>query len=59
MTNEELLGQILKLSQLLRQYSEISTQVAQQTDAKIKALELEVQALRFSIDWEARMRSEE
>jgi hypothetical protein len=59
MTNDELLGEVLKLSQLMRQYSEISTQFAKQTDAKIKSLELEIQALRFSIDWEARMRSEE
>ena len=59
MTNDELLGEVLKLSQLMRQYSEITTQFAKQTDAKIKSLELEIQALRFSIDWEARMRSEE
>jgi hypothetical protein len=59
MTNDELLAEVLKLSQLMRQYSEITTQFAKQTDAKIKALELEVQALRFSIDWDASMRAEE
>jgi hypothetical protein len=59
MTNDELLGQVLKLTQLTRQYFEISTQFAQQTDAKIRSLELEIEALRFSMDWEARMRAEE
>ena len=59
MTNDELLVEVLKLSQLMRQYSELSTQFAKQTDAKIKALELEIQALRFSIDWESRMGAEE
>ena len=33
--------------------------VNNQADAKIKALELETQALRFSLDWESRMRAEE
>ncbi len=59
MTNEELLAELVKLSQLIRQHVEISTQFAKQTDAKIKALELETQALRFSLDWETRMRAEE
>jgi hypothetical protein len=59
MTNDELLAEVVKLSQLMRQYSEITTQFAKQTDAKIKSLELEIQALRFSIDWDTRMRAEE
>ena len=59
MTNDELLADVLKLSQLIRQYAEISTQFAKQTDAKIKALEVEIQALRFSGDFVARMRAEE
>jgi hypothetical protein len=59
MTNDELLEELVRLSQLLRQHVEVSTQFAKQTDAKIKALELETQALRFSLDWESRMRAEE
>ena len=48
MTNEELFAEVLKLSQMMRQYAEFSTQFAKQTDAKIKELQLEVQALRFT-----------
>jgi hypothetical protein len=48
MTNEELFAEILKLSRMMRQYAEFSTQFAKQTDAKIKELQLEVQALRFT-----------
>ncbi len=59
MTNDELLAEIVKLSQLFRQYVEVSTLFAKQTDAKIKDLQLEVQALRFARDFEARMRTED
>jgi hypothetical protein len=59
MTNDELLAEIVKLSQLFRQYVEVSTQFAKQTDAKIRDLQLELQAVRFARDFEARMGTEE
>jgi hypothetical protein len=59
MTNDELLAEVTRLSQLLRRYAEVSTEVAKQQGAKIKALELEIQALKFSRDFETRMRTEQ
>ena len=59
MTNDELSAEIVKLSQLMRQYVALSAKLAKQHDAKIKELQLEIQALRFSRDFEARMRADE